>query len=143
MNPESPAAPLRPALKPKGGHQDSQTGERVREILRRSIVVLFIALMLHSLAWELWWAPLRPGGSWLALKALPLALALPGLVRGHSRTYRWWSMLILAYVCEAAVRMLSDRDGGAQLALIELGLSGLAFCLVLQYMRLLKSAVKT
>ena len=30
-------------------------------------------------------APLRPGGSWLALKALPLALLLPGVARGALR----------------------------------------------------------
>lgn len=142
MTTDSPTVPLKPALNPDGSHTDRQPGEKAREVLRRSIVVLFVALMLHALAWELWWAPLRPGGSWLALKALPLALALPGLVRADSRTYRWWSMLILAYVCEAAVRMLSDRDIGAQLALIELGLAGLAFGLILQYMRLLKTAVQ-
>lgn len=111
-----------------------------RESLRKVVVVLFIALMLHSLAWELYWAPLRPGGSWLALKALPIALALPGLIRANSRTYRWWSMLILAYVCEGSVRMLSDRGAGVQLAIIELGLSALAFGAILQYMRLLKAA---
>jgi uncharacterized membrane protein len=108
--------------------------------LRRMIQAVFVLLLLHSLAWELWWAPLRPGGSWLALKALPLALALPGLARANPRTYRWWSMLILAYVCEAAVRMLSDRGLGAQLAIIELGLASLAFGLILQYMRLHKAS---
>ena len=111
-----------------------------RDVLRKIIVGLFVALMLHSLLWELWWAPLRPGGSWLALKALPLALALPGLIRADSRTYRWWSMLILGYVCEAAVRMISDRGVGANLALVELALSGLAFGLILQYMRVLKQS---
>jgi uncharacterized membrane protein len=33
-----------------------------------------VALILLRLGWELWLAPLRPGGSLLALKALPLAL---------------------------------------------------------------------
>ena len=108
--------------------------------LRRAILALFVILILHSLAWELWWAPLRPGGSWLALKALPLAIALPGLARANARTYRWGSMLILAYLCEGSVRMLSDRGMGAQLALIEFGLAALAFGLILQYMRLLKAA---
>jgi hypothetical protein len=34
-----------------------------------------IALLFLCLAWELWLAPLRPGGSMLALKALPLLVS--------------------------------------------------------------------
>ena len=37
-----------------------------------------IALIFLCLAWELWLAPLRPGGSWVALKAVALAAALDG-----------------------------------------------------------------
>ncbi len=37
-----------------------------------------IALILLSLAWELWLAPLRPGGSWLVLKILRLLGSLFG-----------------------------------------------------------------
>ena len=33
-----------------------------------------LALIALCLAWELVLAPLRPGGSWLALKALPLCI---------------------------------------------------------------------
>ena len=40
-----------------------------------------IALILLCAAWELWLAPVRPGGSWLALKALLLAWPLPGVLR--------------------------------------------------------------
>ena len=39
------------------------------------------------LAWELWLAPLRPGGSWVALKALPVVIlggltSVPGAIVG-------------------------------------------------------------
>lgn len=87
--------------------------------------------------WELWLAPLRPGGSWLVLKAAPLALALPGMAKQRTRTFRWWSMAILAYVCEGAVRLMSDRGLGAAIAGLELALSVLIFAAILHYMRLL------
>ncbi len=47
-----------------------------------------LALIALGLAWELWLAPLRPGGSWLALKVLPLTLALPGVLKLRMYTYR-------------------------------------------------------
>ena len=40
-----------------------------------------LALIALGLAWELWLAPLRPGGPWLAIKVLPLRLPLPGLLK--------------------------------------------------------------
>ena len=58
------------------------------------------ALIALSLAWELWLAPLRPGGSALMLKAVPLALALPGVWRRNIYTMQWASMLILVYLAE-------------------------------------------
>ena len=39
-------------------------------------VASLLALILLTLAWELWLAPLRPGGSWLVLKAAILLLPL-------------------------------------------------------------------
>src|SRR5256885_15112591 len=36
-----------------------------------------MGLIVLSLAWELWLAPMRPGGSWLVLKALPPAAPPP------------------------------------------------------------------
>ena len=50
-----------------------------------------LGLMLLSVVWELWLAPLRPGGSWLVLKALPLAVPLIGLLKHRMYTYRWVS----------------------------------------------------
>ena len=48
---------------------------------------LLLALVMLCLAWELWLAPLRPGGSWLALKVLPLLWIAPGIVRGRLYTF--------------------------------------------------------
>jgi uncharacterized membrane protein len=44
-------------------------------------VASLLGLIVLALAWELWLAPLRPGGSWLALKALPLCIPLAGLLK--------------------------------------------------------------
>ena len=43
-----------------------------------------IALIFLGLAWELWLAPLKPGGSLLALKVLPLLVPLFGVLRGRA-----------------------------------------------------------
>jgi hypothetical protein len=69
--------------------------------------VSLILLILLSLSWELWIAPLREGGSWLALKALPLCLPLTGILKKRIYTYQYSSMLILIYFAEACMR-LSD-----------------------------------
>jgi uncharacterized membrane protein len=67
-----------------------------------------IGLIVLSLAWELWLAPLRPGGSLLALKALPLCLPLAGLLKRRLYTYRWVSLLVWLYFTEGVVRAYSD-----------------------------------
>ena len=42
-------------------------------------ITSLISLILLALAWELWLAPLRPGGSFLVLKAVVLLLPLLGM----------------------------------------------------------------
>ena len=95
-----------------------------------------LALIFLCLAWELWLAPLRPGGSWMALKALPLLLPLLGVLRGKRYTYQWSSMLILAYLAEGAARAFSDSGRSAALALAELALSLVFFVSAVLYARL-------
>ena len=75
---------------------------------RRANLLLWLALVALCLGWELWWAPLRPGGSWLALKALPLLAAAPGMWRGRLYTYQRMSMLVWFYMTEGVVRGLTD-----------------------------------
>ena len=94
-----------------------------------------IALIFLGLAWELWLAPLRPGGSLLALKILPLLAPLFGILRGRVYTYQWTSMLILAYFAEGAVRAWSDHGLSAQLALAETALALTCFVASIVYVR--------
>ncbi|MDY0107123.1 MAG: DUF2069 domain-containing protein [Giesbergeria sp.] len=93
---------------------------------RRVAVVSLLALIALCLAWELFLAPLRPGGSWLALKALPLCIPLAGFLKNRMYTYRWVSLLVWLYFTEGVVRAWSDRAPGNWLALLEVLL-----CLVL------------
>jgi uncharacterized membrane protein len=97
-------------------------------------------LILLCLAWELWLAPLRPGGSLLALKALPLALPLAGILKGKRYTYQWSSMLILAYFAEGATRAWSDRGVSQYLAMAETALSLVFFAAVVSYARRTRAA---
>ncbi|MCG6876893.1 MAG: DUF2069 domain-containing protein [Betaproteobacteria bacterium] len=99
-------------------------------------VVSLLALIAVCLAWEVWLAPLRPGGSWLMLKALPLLAPLRGVLAGRRRTYQWASMLILAYVAEGAVRAWSDHGLSAALAVAEAILALAFFASAVTYARL-------
>jgi len=93
------------------------------------------ALLLLCLIWELWLAPLRPGGSWLALKVLPLLWIAPGITRGRSYTYRASTMLILAYFTEGVVRAWSDQGLSAQLAIVEILLTVVFFGAAIAWVR--------
>jgi uncharacterized membrane protein len=85
-------------------------------------VASLLGLIALGLSWELWLAPIRPGGSWLALKVLPLCLPLVGLLKNRMYTYRWVSLLVWLYFTEGAVRAYSDKPPGNHLALLELAL---------------------
>jgi uncharacterized membrane protein len=78
-----------------------------------------LALIGLGLAWELWLAPLRPGGSWLVLKVLPLTLPLAGLLKNRMYTYRWLSLMVWLYFTEGVVRATSEPAPGAWLAALE------------------------
>ena len=76
--------------------------------LRLVASVSLFALIVLCVAWETVVAPVRPGGSWMLLKALPLAFPLRGIVRGNLYTYQWAAMLTLLYLMEGVVRAMSD-----------------------------------
>ena len=99
-----------------------------------------VALIALCLAWELWLAPLRPGGSLMALKALPLALTLPGILSGRRYTYQWSGMLILGYFAEGVTRAFAERGPSQALAGAEIALSLAFFAAALAYSRLSRSA---
>lgn len=103
--------------------------------LRWVAVLSCLGLIVLSLIWERWLAPIRPGGSWLMLKALPLLLPLPGLLKGKRYAYQWSSLLILLYLCEGLVRATSDRGPSQWLAVLETMLATIFFISVLAFCR--------
>ncbi|MFP5467059.1 MAG: DUF2069 domain-containing protein [Gammaproteobacteria bacterium] len=110
---------------------------------RTLAVASLIGLIGLGLAWELWLAPLRPGGSWLVLKVLPLTLPLAGLLKNRMYTYRWLSLLVWLYFTEGAVRATSEQGLSAVLAGIEVLLCVLLFVACALHVRIrLKAAGK-
>lgn len=102
-----------------------------------------LGLIVLGLAWELWLAPIRPGGSWLALKVLPLCLPLAGLLKNRMYTYRWVSLLVWLYFTEGTVRAYSDKAPGNYLAMVEVFLCLTLFTACALHVRLrLRNAAK-
>jgi uncharacterized membrane protein len=85
-----------------------------------------LGLIVLGLAWELWLAP--TGNGTLALKVLPLAVPLAGLLKNRMYTYRWVSLLVWLYFTEGVVRAYGDRGLSAQLAMVEVLLCVVLFC---------------
>jgi uncharacterized membrane protein len=100
------------------------------------------ALIVLAVVWERWLAPLRPGGSALVFKALPLAFALPGILRRRLYTFQWASMLILLYFAEGIVRGMTDAQSSARLGWIETALALVFLACALAYVAPFKRAAK-
>jgi uncharacterized membrane protein len=100
------------------------TADRVTSTTRAVAVIAAFALIVLSVLWELVLAP--TGRGTLVLKALPFALALPGLMRHRMVTYRWLSLAVWLYVAEGVVRV-GDRAPAGWLAGLEIVLALVLF----------------
>ena len=109
---------------------------RAVDFTRTLAVASLLGLVVLGLSWELWLAPIRPGGSWLALKVLPLCLPLAGLLKNRMYTYRWLSLLVWIYFTEGVVRAWGDRPPGSWLAMLEILLCLLLFTACALHVRL-------
>lgn len=105
-------------------------------------VLSLLALITLCVLWELILAPLRPNGSWLVLKAIPLCFFVSGILKKNLYTYQLASMCILLYAAEGAVRVMSDAKPSAYLGGLELLLSSLFFISALAYVAPYKRAFK-
>ena len=104
-----------------------------------SLLLLIILCVLE----EMWLAPLRPGGSWLVLKIVPLLFSVRGVIKKDNYTMQWSSMLILLYFTEGIVRATSDRSGlSVSLSWLEVLLCCAFFYCTLCYLRPIKKAAK-
>ncbi|KQN65239.1 MULTISPECIES: DUF2069 domain-containing protein [unclassified Duganella] len=100
-------------------------------------------LIVWCVLWEMVIAPLKPGGSWLVLKAAPLLLPLYGVWKRDIYTLQWTSMMILLYFTEGIVRGWSDADrDSAWLGWGEAIIVCVYFACALLYLRPYKRAAK-
>ena len=104
----------------------SMNKTRQIEFIRWTAAASLFGLIVLGVLWEMVLAPIRPGGSLLALKVLPLVLPLAGVMKNRMYTYRWLSLLVWLYFTEGVVRAWSDKPPSNYLAMIEVVL-----CLVL------------
>ena len=105
---------------------NSQTALPSAVIWTRTLAVAsLLALIVLGLAWELWLAP--TGNRTLALKVLPLAVPLAGLLKNRMYTYRWVSLMVWLYFIEGVIRATSDHGPSVPLAIIEVVLCLLLF----------------
>lgn len=116
---------------------------RLQQAMPTGAAISLVALIFLCLAWELFLAPLRPGGSWLVLKALPLLIPLRGVLKRDLYTMQWASMMILIYFGEGLIRGLTDQDWGSSvLAWIEVVLCISFFLFTVFYLSPFKKAAK-
>lgn len=101
--------------------------------LRAATLAALAALIALGLAWELWLAP--TGGRTWALKVLPLALALPGVLRFRMFTHRWLSLLVWLYAAEGCVRGITERGAAVPLAWAQTALALLVFAACAAHVR--------
>jgi uncharacterized membrane protein len=82
--------------------------------LRRVALASYLALLVLSVLWEGWLAPVpnSPPGFWLTVKSVPLLLPLFGLLHGKPRSYAWASLLLLLYLTEGLVLLWTERTLG-------------------------------
>jgi uncharacterized membrane protein len=99
-------------------------------------VLSLTGLIVLGLVWELWLAPLRPGGTLLALKVVPLCIPLAGLLKNRMYTYRWVSLFIWLYFTEGVVRAWGDAAPSCYFAFAEVVLCVLLFIACALHVRL-------
>jgi len=97
----------------------------------RAAVAAIFALALIELLWETLLAPLRPGGSWLALKALPLAILCVALARGSQQARKAASLILPIYFGEAILRAVSEHGRHSLVASMAAALALAAFAALL------------
>ena len=99
-----------------------------------------VGLIFLCVAWELFLAPLKPGGSWMVLKVVPLLFPLFGVLRGKRYTFQWTTLLIWLYFAEGVTRAWSDRGLSARLGALEVALSLAYFFSAVAFVRVQRRA---
>ena len=101
----------------------------------RVTTAALLALVILLVLWETALAPLRPGSAWLAGKALPLALLLPGVMHGSRRARQWLALLLPFYAAEGCVRAATEHGRHALVAALAASIAIVTFIALLTWFR--------
>jgi uncharacterized membrane protein len=104
--------------------------------------VAWLLLIALCVLWEWRLAPLRPGGSWMLLKAAPLLLPIAGVWRGAPSAMQWALLLVLLYFCEGVVRCF-DAVTPVALPLAEVALAAIFYFCAIVFLRPFKRAARS
>ena len=113
----------------------------VQRIAWQLAIASWIALIALGIAWEVWLAPLRPGGSWLALKVLPLVVLLPAMRRRSVYAMQLALFVVMLCLLEGSARLFEPMPA-ALLASFETVLALLFFGAAVTFLRPFKIAAR-
>jgi uncharacterized membrane protein len=123
----------------------SSTVSQVDDVVRLTRVLAvgsLLAMIVLGLAWELWLAP--TGNRTWALKVVPLAIPIVGLLKHRMYTYRWVTLLVWLYFLEGVVRATTEGGISAVLATLQVLLCLVLFAAAALHVRWrLKAAQRT
>jgi uncharacterized membrane protein len=100
----------------------------------RIAVATLLALAALEVLWSVVLAPL-PHARWLWVKAIPLAILAPGLMRGERKPRQWVALLAPLYFAEALVRALTEPGRHGIVAATAAALALTLFVAVVAWLR--------
>ncbi|MEI7532632.1 MAG: DUF2069 domain-containing protein [Betaproteobacteria bacterium] len=109
--------------------------------LQKVTFITVLMLCILCICWEWFISPLRPHGSLMVLKALPLALLLPGLYAGNTDRLQLTTMVVLLYFFEGFARLF-ESGSNFVMAVLELLMCGVIFYCALKYLAPIKRSSK-
>ena len=101
----------------------------------RATVAGLVALAALQVLWETVLSPVPTGGAWLALKAVPLALLVPGVARGAAKPRQILALLLPWFAAEGIVRAYSESGRHALVAATAAALAIATFVCLLAWFR--------
>jgi len=103
-------------------------------IAPRLTVASLLALAALEVLWSVALAPL-PQARWLWVKAIPLAILVPGVMRGARKPRQWLALLCPLYFAEAIVRAMTEPGRHGIVAGMAAALSVVLFVAVVAWLR--------
>jgi len=103
-------------------------------MIARVAVATLLALAALEVLWSVVLAPL-PQARWLWIKAIPLAILAPGVMRGARKPRQWLALLCPLYFAEAIVRALTEPGRHGIVAGTAAALCVVLFVAVLAWLR--------